>query len=147
MKISRLFVAMLCIATLGLTSSCSKDDSKGNSAAIVGKWKCTYAWVESVRYDENGNIEREDEHEDAEEIGKVWEFTSDGHFLREGSQRLNYSINGNEIIFTASGESGSMSLMIKELNGEFMTLVYAFDDRSSSGEGYYMKETYEFRKM
>lgn len=149
MKISRLFVVMLCIATLGLTTSCSKDDSKGNPAAIVGKWKCTYAWVESVRYDENGDVERENNHEDTESVGQVWEFTEDGYFLLDGVQRLKYTINGKELIFTRPDGSGSMSgsFTIDEITGEIMTLVYVFDDRSSSGEGYYMKETYEFRKM
>ena len=45
----KVFAAVLCIATMGLAISCSKEEMKEN-ATIVGKWKCIYVLVNDYDY-------------------------------------------------------------------------------------------------
>lgn len=138
---------MLCTTSLGLISSCSKDDA----AAIIGEWECTYAEVESIHYYDYGNwYERIDYYEDTGAVGKIWKFRKDGYLLRDGMKRLRYSVNGNELNFAADDGSIYGLFNIYELKDEFMTLELTFDNQPPSGRSDYImdiKETYEFRKL
>lgn len=150
MKKLKVLAMMLCIAAMGLATSCSKDNSKEDSTSssptIVGKWECSYAISHEIRYGQGGVIERDETREHPEEIGKIWEFTADGDFFMGGVQRMKYSISGNTLTFTVDGEEGSEQLYIEELKSDFMTLCSVFDDRSSDGSGIYSTRTYQFRK-
>ena len=141
---------MLCIMTMGLTASCSKENSTENStsssSSIVGKWECSYAMSHEIRYGHGGVIERDESREHPEEIGQIWEFTADGDFFMEGRPRAKYSISGNTLTATVDGEPGSELLSIEELKSDFMALCSVFDDRSSDGSGIYSTHTWQFRK-
>lgn len=85
---------MLCIATIGLITSCSKDDSeKSYEELIVGKWRLT----NPSQY----------------ESDCTWEFTKEGYFFEqykyygeERSMEAKYSIEGDTILFYWMNENG-----------------------------------------
>lgn len=89
---------MLCIATMGMMTSCSKDDSeKSYEELIVGKWRLT----NPSQY----------------ESDCTWEFTKEGYFFRQfkydgeqRSQEAKYSIDGDTILFYWQDENGGYSV-------------------------------------
>lgn len=147
---------MLCIMTMGLTASCSKENSTENSTSssslIVGKWECSYCVSHETQYGtippafDSIIVMRDNRTEHQEEVGKIWEFTADGDFFTEGMPRMKYSISGNTLTFTVDGEEGSETFSIKELKSDYMSIISIFDDRASNGEGIYSTRTYQFRK-
>lgn len=96
MKTLRFFAVMLCIATMGMMTSCTKDDSeKSYEELIVGKWEQT----NPSRYEYC-----------------TWEFTKDGYFFKnykyngeQRSQEAKYSIDGDTILFYWQDENGGYS--------------------------------------
>lgn len=98
MKTLRFFAVMLCIATMGMMTSCSKDDSeKSYEELIVGKWRLT----NPSQY----------------ESDCTWEFTKEGYFFRQfkyygeqRSQEAKYSIDGDTILFYWQDENGGYSV-------------------------------------
>ncbi len=150
---TKIFTLMLCIAAMGLATSCSKENSNessngssSNNSTIVGKWECNYCASHSIRYGENGVIESESNSDHPGEIGKVWEFTADGDFFMTGVERMQYTISGNTLSFTINGSEASENFNIDELKSDFLSLTSVFDDRSSNGAGEYSTRTYQFRK-
>ena len=100
-KSLKLLTMMLCIVTLGLVSSCSKDNDY--SELIVGKWKCVA----------NSN---------SENVGQIYEFTSDGKLLMAGaSGSLTYSISGSKITINY-GADGEQYWEIKKLTEDDLTI-------------------------
>lgn len=140
----KVFAMMLCIATLGLATSCSKDSDNGFSSSIVGEWKCTSVWVETYEYHSNGDVE-EDSHSGSG-VGNIIEFTKDGHAVSNG-QSANYSINGDVIIFSLPNGEETARWTINELTSEKLSVVSVFDDRDSDGVGLYHKTTLTFIKI
>lgn len=121
---------MLCIAALGLTTSCSKD----NEDLIIGKWKCVSSVHQSVD---------PDTHElntyNNESVGMVMEFTKDGKVTIAGGGTSDYSISGNTLYM----DGGRTQLEIKKLTKKEMTLF--FDN--SEELGYQSTGTLNFEKQ
>ncbi|MBR4774036.1 MAG: lipocalin family protein [Bacteroidales bacterium] len=130
MKKLRFFAMMLCIAALGLTTSCSKD----NEDLIIGKWKCVSSVHQSVD---------PDTHElntyNNESVGMVMEFTKDGKVTIAGGGTSDYSISGNTLYM----DGGRTQLEIKKLTKKEMTLF--FDN--SEELGYQSTGTLNFEKQ
>lgn len=79
MKKLKVFAMMLCIAALGLTTSCSKDDED----LIVGKWKLTYAARTVVQVDGyTGHVNRISRTTDEQPLDSKWQFTKEGELYQ-----------------------------------------------------------------
>lgn len=143
MKIKTI-ATVLCIATIGLAVSCTKEEKE--NATIVGKWKSIYSLVESYNYrmvGQNMKIDTSIYYDDSK-TGKAWEFTQDGFFLREGSQRMKYYVNGDYVTFAWPEEPDTIvgSIKIMELHEKWVQLFSTTDNRGNNGQGTYTKETY-----
>ena len=68
---------MLCIAAIGLATSCSKDDED----LIVGKWKLTYATQTVVQVDYYGEVHYISWTTEEQPLDAKWQFTKDGKNL------------------------------------------------------------------
>ena len=79
---------MLCIAAMGLATSCSKD----NEDLIVGKWKGTAGTMTITNLTTNEVTT----HNDPSVVGTILEFTKDGKMFFDG-QTLSYTVNGSEV--------------------------------------------------
>lgn len=105
----KVIALMLCIATLGLTTSCSKD----NEDLIIGKWKCVSSIHESVD---------PETHElrtyNNESVGVTMEFFEDGKVTMAGEGTTDYSISGDYLYM----DSGRQKIEIKKLTKKEMTL-------------------------
>ena len=89
-----MLATLLCVISLATLSSCKKD----NEDLIIGKWKCTSAAMLSLGPE--GEME-----ENEKEIGKVWEFKSNGTLYKEGEMMGTYIVNGSTLTITADGMS------------------------------------------
>lgn len=106
MKKTNFFAVMLCIVTLGLTASCSKDEKDGNTS-IVGKWKCTSS-VMAITNLTTGQTTTNTRDAD---IGMIIEFTSDGRLITDEAS-LNYTINGATLAFIfPNGEQNKFEII------------------------------------
>lgn len=70
----KVLAMMLCIAAIGLTTSCSKDDED----LIVGKWKLTYATQTVVQVDYYGEVNYISWTTKEDPLDAKWQFTKDG---------------------------------------------------------------------
>lgn len=79
MKRLKVFAMLLCIAVLGLTTSCSKDDED----LIVGKWKLIYAARVVVQVDGyTGHVNRISGTTDEQPLDSKWQFTKEGELYQ-----------------------------------------------------------------
>ena len=133
MKKLKVLAMMLCIATMGLTTSCSKD----NEDLIVGKWKCTASTTTITNLTTNEVTT----HNDPSTIGMTFEFTKDGKMIFNG-QTLSYTVNGNEfsMIFD-NGEKNNFD--INELTEDELKI----SSKPIEEQGNRYVETIEFVKM
>lgn len=138
-KIKLFTVLMLCFASVGLTTSCSKDDDKNYSELIVGKWRQTNT--------------------DDEKSSNVWEFTEDGYYFRNGNKKAKYSVKGDQILMYWKAEDGSFTdddndwnkYTILSLNSSRMTIYHWVEKEGgydpSTGEYLDYEYTYEFERI
>lgn len=147
MKIKAI-ATMLCIATLGLAVSCTKEE-KGN-ATIIGKWKCIYSLVENYEFRQVGPSLTIDTniYYDEGKIGKSWEFQQDGYLRRDGMQMVSYTVNGDLLTFVRIEPPLDTvgTMQITELQETWMQLFSQSDTRQADGQGTLKKETYIFSK-
>ena len=121
MKTLRIFVLILCIATMGMMTSCTKNDAeKSYEELIVGKWKQT-----------NPSEYMTD---------CTWEFTKEGYFFKHFNNingvaindEAKYSIEGNTILFYWMDENGSYS--IDQNDWDIFTITKLIDNHLSVRE-------------
>ncbi len=140
---------MFCIATLGLAVSCNKEEKE--EISLVGKWKCIYALVENFDYIKSGQTIKIDTniYYDEGRIGKIWEFSQDGLFTREGVQDHRYTITGNNITFIRTERPYDTTgiMMISEIHNDWMQLFSMSDTRDTSGVGTHRENTFIFSKI
>lgn len=152
MKTIKAFTLTLCIVAMGMATSCSKDEEKGN-ASIVGKWKCLYAVVNDYDYRLEGSKMKIDTNacDSIKEsmFGKKWEFTQDGYSQREGEQKVLYSIYGNKLIFRRPGDTLNIpgTWTILEVRDDYMKLNFLYDRRARNGVGNYLNEAYIYSRI
>lgn len=128
MKKLKFFAMMLCIAAMGLATSCSKDDED----TIVGEWKLThYVWS----YYYNGPDDYRTETEiDEDGFGMRFIFTEDG--ICEGQNNngmqssFNYVVSDGYLIFDRTFLFWEKKFKIEKLTKKELILSY-FDDSDS----------------
>lgn len=108
MKKLKVLAMMLCIAAMGLTTSCSKDKDD----LIVGKWEITTV----------------DGRTDREKVGSIWDFASNGTFsLSAYGKTMNgtyYMVKDEKLTMTVDNDS--VTVTIEELTKSKM--VWMSDD-------------------
>lgn len=111
---------MLCIATMGMMTSCSKDE-----VSIVGKWTVIEA----------GGQFTNDATGEPEEVtynweGAIWEFTKEGKLISNYGS-YDYKVDGKTLIISWDGESETCT--IEEISESKLRLTYAAADYSYEG--------------
>lgn len=108
MKKLKVLAMMLCIAAMGLTTSCSKDKDD----LIVGKWEITTV----------------DGRTDREKVGSIWDFASNGTFsLSAYGKTMNgtyYMVKDEKLTMTVDNDP--VTVTIEELTKSKM--VWMSDD-------------------
>lgn len=129
MKKLKFFAIMFCIAAMGLTTSCSKDDVN----TIVGEWKLThYVWSYYV----NGpNDIRTKTESDEDGFGMRFRFTEDGILEGYNSNNgmeasINYVVRDGYLIFDREFMFWEKKYKIEKLTKKELVLSY-FDDSDS----------------
>lgn len=120
MKKLKVFAMMLCVAALGLTTSCTKDNDYED--LILGKWKIVklvYQWVDP----ETNEFETVN---DDESVGTTMEFTADGHVIDDENEMMNYSISGDILVMDG------VRTEIKKLTKTEMTLFIPDENGSTT---------------
>lgn len=95
---------LLCIAALGMMTSCSKDDTTENgSASIIGTWGCVHSYLHYWGTDYQG--EDYDEERTDSYKGNVVSFKNDGSYTASKSWSMHFDddggtwmIDGNSLI-------------------------------------------------
>jgi hypothetical protein len=133
MKKLKVLAMMLCIAAMGLTTSCSKD----NEDLIVGKWKCTASTTTITNLTTNEVTTRND----PSVVGMIIEFTKDGKMIFDG-QTVSYTVNGSELteIFD-NGEQNKFDI------NELTENKLKFSSKPVEEQGKRYVSTAEFVKM
>ena len=133
MKKLKVLAMMLCIAAMGLATSCTKD----NEDLIVGKWKCTASTTTITNLSTN-EVTTEN---DASSVGMVFEFTKDGKMIFNG-RTLSYTVSGSE--FTMIFDNGEQNKFdINELTKDKLKI----SSKPVEEQGNRYVETIEFVKM
>lgn len=107
---------LLCMAAATVMVSCTKD----HEDLIVGKWELIHQYEDGVEYD------------DDDDIGSLWEFTSNGtliHYDADGTEspmRATYIIDGDKITVTALL---NLTYTIKKLTSK--ELILEMDNRNT----------------
>lgn len=112
-KIAKVFAMIACIATLGMMTSCGKD----NEDLIIGKWQ----WVSMT--DDNGETEV------LPSGYATWEFTESGDLIwvmnySEEQPVVKYTVKGDKITLSISGSSSdkTFTATIKSIDKNNMTI-------------------------
>ena len=124
---------MLCIAAMGLFTSCSKD----NDVLIVGKWKCTVCTYTVTDLSTN-EMEQED---DESTVGMIIEFTSDGKMI-SSETTSSYTVSGNELTISYGGRE-EYKYDIKKLTNSKLIISSEFEEN----QHYRYTEKLEFERM
>lgn len=115
MKVLKVFALMLCIVTLGLTTSCSKD--KENDP-IVGNWRI----VDGTSYYTDSYGEQ---HDDGVDVGIGIGYGEDGDYFVAGSLRGKWErVNDEKVRIQRTGSSEWREEQILSLTDEFLKIRY-----------------------
>lgn len=146
MKKLKFFAMMLCIAAMGLATSCSKDDED----KIVGEWKLThYVWS----YYMNGpNDIRTKTETDEDGFGMRFKFTNDGilegYNSNNGMQSsINYVVRDGYLIFDREFMFWEKKYKIEKLTKKELILSYLDDSDSPRYEENTIKVHAEFKRI
>lgn len=122
MKVIKVFAMMLCIASLGLATSCSKDKDKD---LIVGNWRI----VDGTSYytDSEGV-----QHDNGVDVGFGIGYAEDGDYFVAGRLRGKWErVNDETVRIQGTGSSEWKEEKILSLTEEFLKISYV----SVSGGG------------
>lgn len=120
MKKIRIFAVMLCIATLGMMTSCSKDED-----SIVGKWTVIEAGGQFTNA-----VTGEPEEVTYNWEGAIWEFTKEGKLISNYGS-YDYKVDGKTL--TIMWDNKSRNCTIEELSESKLRLTYAAADYALEG--------------
>jgi hypothetical protein len=117
MKTLKLFAMLLCIATLGLATSCSKDKDKD---PIVGNWKI----VDGTGYYTDSEGEQ---HDTGVDVGMVIGYAENGDYFKDASLAGKWErVNDETIRIQSTGGSEWREEKILSLTDEFLKISYVF---------------------
>ncbi|MBO7101909.1 MAG: hypothetical protein J6V98_07825 [Bacteroidales bacterium] len=114
MKGLKVFALMLCIVTLGLTTSCSKE----NQDLIIGNWRI----VDGTSYYTDSYGEQ---HDNGVDVGIGIGYGEDGDYFVAGSLRGKWErVNDETVRIQRTGSSEWQEEKILSLTEEFLKISY-----------------------
>lgn len=117
MKVIKVFAMMLCIASLGLATSCSKDKDKD---LIVGNWKI----VDGTSYYTDSEGEQ---HDNGVDVGIGIGYAEDGDYFVAGSLRGKWErVNDESVRIKRTNDNEWEVQKVLSLTDEFLKIAYEY---------------------
>lgn len=137
MRKLKVLVMMLCIAAVGLATSCYKENK---AADIIGYWKCTHS-IWHYTCTSHGET-REDITRTDECVGDTWQFTEDGRLYAEGEEDCLYEVQNGNLILTILryGICLTKEFKIEKLTDKTLTLHIQESEMIEGDDEYTKKE-------